>query len=98
MYKRQEEPTAGESGGGNYTTIPIPTASPETGVTDLERAPTGTGVTLSIAALPENGLTYQAVSYTHLDVYKRQTWTVPTAARLPPATPAPATSRAAGMT
>ena len=61
MFYQDEEPTAGESGGGNYTTIPIPTASPETGVTDLERAPTGTGVTLSIAALPENGLTYQEI-------------------------------------
>ena len=61
MFYQNQEPTAGESGGGNYTTIPIPTASPETGVTDLERAPTGTGVTLSIAALPENGLTYQEI-------------------------------------
>ena len=61
MFYQNQEPTAGESGGGNCTTIPIPTASPETGVTDLERAPTGTGVTLSIAALPENGLTYQEI-------------------------------------
>ena len=61
MFYQNQEPTAGESGSGNYTTIPIPTASPETGVTDLERAPTGTGVTLSIAALPENGLTYQEI-------------------------------------
>ena len=61
MFYQNQEPTAGESGGGNCTTIPIPTASPETGVTDLERAPTGTGVTLSIDALPENGLTYQEI-------------------------------------
>lgn len=61
MFYQNQEPTAGESGSGNCTTIPIPTASPETGVTDLERAPTGTGVTLSIAALPENGLTYQEI-------------------------------------
>ena len=61
MFYQDEEPTAGESGGGNYTTIPIPTASAATGITDLERAPTGTGVTLSIAALPENGLTYQEI-------------------------------------
>ena len=60
MFYQDGESTAGESGGGNYTTIPIPTAS-AVGVTDLERAPTGTGVTLSIAALPEEGLTYQEI-------------------------------------
>ncbi len=60
MFYQDGESTAGESGGGNYTTIPIPTAS-AAGVTDLERAPTGTGVTLSVAALPEEGLTYQEI-------------------------------------
>lgn len=60
MFYQDGESTAGESGGGNYTTIPIPTAS-AAGVTDLERAPTGTGVTLSVASLPEEGLTYQEI-------------------------------------
>ncbi|WP_294518735.1 S1C family serine protease [uncultured Pseudoflavonifractor sp.] len=53
--------TTVESGGGNYTLIPIPTASDSAGTTDLERAPTGTGVTLTVAGLPDQVLTYQEI-------------------------------------
>lgn len=64
MFSQGGEAAAGESGGGNYTTIPIPVPSASSGgagVTDLERAATGTGVTLTIAAPPEEDLTYQEI-------------------------------------
>ena len=63
MLGQGGESAAGESGGNYYTTIPIPvpSATASGGVTDLERAPTGTGVTLTVAGLPDQVLTYQEI-------------------------------------
>ena len=63
MLGQGGESAAGESGGNYYTTIPIPvpSATASGGVTDLERAPTGTGVTLAVAGLPDEILSYQEI-------------------------------------
>ena len=56
----RSENTAGNTGGGNYNLIPIPSAS-DPAVTDLKRAPTGTGVTLAVAGPSDEVLTYQEI-------------------------------------